>query len=268
MRRQAMKFDREAWRKCLLQTGDYERYQLAVAKALADQPHEYYVAQVDQLKSMVSGMAGLIRSVPQVRLLWILKTSNAYTSLALAAQRKDWRTYIAIRKANETVVIHEMEAMRRILLKPRTPGGEWHKQVEFVLADLDEGLSLYQSGIRYYDSLASVATGSRQGGGFDQAEARVTSICGKDSALGNEYRHIRNAFGHKTVRVIVTKHIVRFRDKNPTSGKVWTRDYTTQGLLRLYLRLSDWVVAKGLAAAFEGIVTNSILAKETETSEP
>src|SRR2546428_2179484 len=109
MRRQAMKFDPEAWRKYLLRTGDYERYQLAVAKALADQPHEYYVAQVDQLKSMVSGMAGLIRTVPQVRLLWILKTSNAYSVLVFSAQRKDWKAYWTIRTSHEDDVIQEME---------------------------------------------------------------------------------------------------------------------------------------------------------------
>jgi hypothetical protein len=260
-----MTFDPEWWRKYLLQTGDYERYQLEVAKALATHPHAYYVGHVEHLKTMLLAMAESIRELPRDRLLWILKTSNAYAILVFSAQRKDWKAYWAIRRSNEDEVIHEMESMRRSLMVPRAVEMDWHKRVEQILGDMDEGLNLYQSGIRYYDSLASASSGSRQGGGFDQAEARVATACGDASVLlGDEYRHIRNAFGHKTVRIIDAKRSISFRDRNPGTGKVWTAEYTMQSLLKLYSHLSDWVIAKGLAGAFEGLATNSIMAKATK----
>ncbi len=261
-----MTFDPEKMKDYLYRTGDYEGYKAEVAKSIAKSSPEYYASQKAALEVANEQMVPLLTKTSVERRVWILKTGKSYLDLVMAAQRKDQKAYWKLFRGDKRdELIFDMEAMRRVMQKPRGAQLGWREQVDLVLSDLDEGLKIYQRRTTRRAALATMTSGQRPGAGFDKLEKLVASACGKGSVLGDEYRHLRNAFGHGRVRPIDLEQIVEFVDPRPTKeAEAWKNRYTMKELLLVYQGVSDWFMADGLAQTWEGILVYGILAKEAE----
>ncbi len=268
-----MAFDPEALRKLIAETGDYEAYNEEVAKALATEPREYYLKQKRYLKLQIDKYSLLIQPLPGDRLAMIGKALLALWKIIKEAQLGDWEGYLAFHQGSTDSSILDMEGMRRILRGSRPRAGEdWTRHVVKMLNDLDEGLNIYQRRVSYYAGLALI--GAAETARLDglanwnvvSLESRIAGVAGTPPVLGNEYRHIRNALGHRSVRVLDGKRALEFRDRNIRTGAVWKRVYTFDEFGNVYTKVADWLVADGVAKALEGILVFAVFERSLDRS--
>lgn len=265
-----MDFDPEAWRKRLFETGDYDGYRGAGAKALATNPHEYYVTQEQWVKAQVDRYVdALVKHPVGARRLVLI--GLGYLKVPMAAQRANLRAYMGFREQYEETRTMNEEAMRRILRAPRDSANRGGgAETQLVLHDMDENLQRYQRRLEYYYGLArlvetkepvDLAEVSAQGA--REMEASLAKLLGQDSVLGDEYRHLRNAFGHGTYRVLDGEKGVEFVDRNKRTGKVWRKSYDQRELVAAFVAVGDMLLALAFADALETWLLVSIFVRTT-----
>jgi hypothetical protein len=88
----------------------------------------------------------------------------------------------------------------------------------------------------------------------------------KGILLGDEYRHIRNALAHDTVRFLDQEGAVVFVDKNPHKDESLEMEYSYADMVALFHQILVFIMAQQLAEAADRGSTFEALAKGAEKS--
>jgi len=261
-----MAFDPWKWKEYLLQTGDYDGYRKEVSKELSGRPESYYRTQIAYLEGHMEQLIDAFGKLPKEGAHIGYLTWKGHWELACRAQRADWIGYLRFRESYAETMMLNMEAMRRILVPGPSASSaiDADRLIHELLGYLDETLQWYQRSLRYRFGLTLLASNKvavltdiekRDAVSLEQG---VEALGGSACILGEEFRHIRNALGHKSVHIRKKEGVIEFRDLNPRTGVTWRKSYESEEFLGLMKRLLCWVMGTGLSDCGEGLLVHRV----------
>lgn len=256
-------FDPWAYKRYLLSTGDFEGFREASARAASAHPREYYSQQKAYGEEHMHGVVHLLSFFSAEQRQWILAVAEGYWRLIVAAQLGNWGRYCSFRESYQATAALTIEGMRR-LLSAHAPAAEWSSVANELIRELDEGVNYYQKRLLYYCGLTQLAKNTSTSPDdlrkldIASLERSLEKRVGRVGLLGEEYRHLRNALGHKSFRILNKDHTIRFTDHNPRSGATWERRYAFPEFMAIVSRLQTWMIADGIVQGMEGLLILSV----------